>query len=421
MPAPGRIEAVGVGVRAAGRVDVVAGGEDRARRSRRAGRPSPRPRPTRSRRCLRRRPGSRRTSADPLGAADRSARRSRRRSRMASPAWSGSATAGDGVDSIVPPLAPADPVAPGARPGWMIAVSPRRTPRAATNTTAPSRTWRTADDDIEAERTADRVPSSTRPDPIEGAPRPHGHHHRRRRRDMSGDHGAAWSAGLRLGTDAELQGWLEVAQAACDEADAIARRHFRRDLHIETKPDRTFVTEADTAIEARIRERIHAAFPDHGMVGEEYGVDDGDASVRWYIDPIDGTHNFMRGVPLFGTLLAVERDGELQASVISAPAFDERWWAHRGGGAWARHGTRRGARPDRRQRGDRARVRPDPLWQPTGSRAVGPGAGPRGAPRRRLARARVRRLLGLHAPRRGRGGGDGRGRAQDAGTPPRRR
>ena len=155
---------------------------------------------------------------------------------------------------------------------------------------------------------------------------------------MSGDHGAEWSAGLRLGTDAELRGWLEVAQAACDEADAIARRHFRRDLHIETKPDKTFVTEADTAIEARIRERIHDAFPDHGLVGEEYGIDDPDATVRWYIDPIDGTHNFMRGVPLFGTLLAVERDGELQASVISAPAFDERWWAHRGGRAWARHG-----------------------------------------------------------------------------------
>ena len=58
--------------------------------------------------------------------------------------------------------------------------------------------------------------------------------------------------------------------------------------------------------------------------------------MRWYIDPIDGTHNFMRGVPLFGTLLAVERDGELQAGVMSAPALDERWWAHRGGGAWAR-------------------------------------------------------------------------------------
>ena len=149
--------------------------------------------------------------------------------------------------------------------------------------------------------------------------------------------GPEWSAAFRRGSDAELRAWLAVAQAACDEADDIARRHFRRDLQIDTKPDRTFVTQADTAIEARIRERLLAAFPDHGLVGEEYGTEAADASVRWYIDPIDGTHNFMRGVPLFGTLLAVARDGELQAAVLSAPALDERWWAHRGGGAWARN------------------------------------------------------------------------------------
>jgi histidinol-phosphatase len=129
---------------------------------------------------------------------------------------------------------------------------------------------------------------------------------------------------------------MDVALAACDEADVIARAHFRRDLEITTKPDRTFVTQADTAVERRIRERLADAFPDHGLVGEEYGTEAGDAAVRWYIDPIDGTHNYIRGIPLFGTLLAVERDGELQAAVLSAPALDERWWAHRGGGAWAR-------------------------------------------------------------------------------------
>ncbi len=162
----------------------------------------------------------------------------------------------------------------------------------------------------------------------------------------SGDatYGTAWSASLRRGTDAELRGWLEVAVAACDEADEIARRHFRRDLQVTTKPDQTLVTQADTAIEARIRERLADAFPEHGLVGEEYGTESGEASVRWYIDPIDGTHNYVRGVPLFGTLLAVERDGELQAAVISAPALDERWWAHRGGGAWARN---RGVSPRR--------------------------------------------------------------------------
>jgi histidinol-phosphatase len=156
--------------------------------------------------------------------------------------------------------------------------------------------------------------------------------------------GAEWSATFRRGTDAELRGWLEVALAACDEADRVARAHFRRDLEITTKPDRSFVTQADTAIERMIREQLLDAFPDHGLVGEEYGTEAGDASVRWYIDPIDGTHNFIRGVPLFGTLLAVERDGELQAAVMSAPALDERWWAWRAGGAWARN---RGQAPRR--------------------------------------------------------------------------
>lgn len=144
------------------------------------------------------------------------------------------------------------------------------------------------------------------------------------------------SVALRRGSDAELRGWLAVALAICDAADSLALEHFRRDLTIDTKPDRTFVTQADTAIERLIRGRLADAFPDHGLIGEEYGVESGEAPTRWYIDPIDGTHNFMRGVPLFGTLLAVERDGELQASVMSAPALGERWWAHRGGGAWAR-------------------------------------------------------------------------------------
>ena len=147
--------------------------------------------------------------------------------------------------------------------------------------------------------------------------------------------GPEWSASLRRGTDGELRGWVDLALAACDEADTIALAHFRRDLVIETKPDRSFVTVADTSVEQAIRERIATAHPAHGIVGEELGTEAGDASIRWYIDPIDGTHNFIRGVPLFGTLLAVERDGELQAAVLSAPALRERWWAWRGGGAWA--------------------------------------------------------------------------------------
>jgi histidinol-phosphatase len=149
------------------------------------------------------------------------------------------------------------------------------------------------------------------------------------------EYGAAWSAALRRGTDTELRGWVEAATGWCDAADEIALRHFRRGVTVSRKPDRTFVTEADTGIERLIRDRIAAAYPDHGVIGEELGSDAGRASVRWYVDPIDGTHNYIRGVPLFATLLAAERDGELQAAVVSAPALGSRWFAWRGGGAWA--------------------------------------------------------------------------------------
>ena len=147
--------------------------------------------------------------------------------------------------------------------------------------------------------------------------------------------GTEWSASLRRGTDAELQGWVEAALSWCDAADEIALRHFRRGVTVSRKPDRTFVTEADTAIEQLVRDRVASAFPDHGVVGEEYGDQSAGASVRWYLDPIDGTHNYMRGVPLFATLLAAEREGELQAAVVSAPALGTRWYGWRGGGAWA--------------------------------------------------------------------------------------
>jgi histidinol-phosphatase len=136
-------------------------------------------------------------------------------------------------------------------------------------------------------------------------------------------------------SEGRLDAWLTFALGCCDIADALALEHFRRDLVIETKPDQTFVTQADTAIEAAIRERIGAAYPDHGLVGEEFGAEEGSGGIRWYIDPIDGTHNFMRGVALFGTLLAIEEDGELVVGVMSAPALGERWYARRGGGSWA--------------------------------------------------------------------------------------
>ena len=148
--------------------------------------------------------------------------------------------------------------------------------------------------------------------------------------------GAGWSASLARVPESTMREWLAFAHEACDTADQIALAHFRRDLDLERKPDRTFVTVADRGIEREIRSRIRARYPEHGLVGEEYGTEDGTGATRWYIDPIDGTHNFIRGVPLFGTLLGVEHEGELQVGMISAPAMRERWFAYRGGGAWNR-------------------------------------------------------------------------------------
>jgi histidinol-phosphatase len=139
-------------------------------------------------------------------------------------------------------------------------------------------------------------------------------------------------------TAPERQAWLALALAICDEADWLALASLRRELRVAAKPNHTFVTEADTAIERLARERIRDVHPDHGLVGEEYGTEAGSATVRWYVDPIDGTHNFMRGVPIFATLLAVESDGAVEVAAVSAPALGSRWWAMRGGGAWASHG-----------------------------------------------------------------------------------
>jgi histidinol-phosphatase len=146
--------------------------------------------------------------------------------------------------------------------------------------------------------------------------------------------------------DPDLPELLMFALSLAGVADEAALGGFRRDLRIAAKPDRTLVTHVDEAIEAALRERIRGAYPSHGLVGEEYGVEAGDAPTRWYIDPIDGTHNFVRGVPLFGTLLALEHLGEVVLGVMSAPALGERWYATRGSGAWAV----RGEAPPRRLR-----------------------------------------------------------------------
>ena len=128
---------------------------------------------------------------------------------------------------------------------------------------------------------------------------------------------------------------LSLALALADAADAISLGRFRaRDLLIETKPDLTPVTEADRAVERALRERLSEARPDDGILGEEEGTRDG-GNRRWIVDPIDGTRNYSRGIPVWATLIALEEDGELRLGVVSSPALGRRWWAERGAGAFA--------------------------------------------------------------------------------------
>jgi histidinol-phosphatase len=133
-------------------------------------------------------------------------------------------------------------------------------------------------------------------------------------------------------TDRELR---DFALQLLDETDAIALQHLATGLTVDAKADATLVTQVDTEIEERLRARIEAAYPDHGVIGEELGAVGADAETRWIIDPIDGTHNLVRGIPVFATLIAVERDGTLVAAAVSAPALSRRWHAVRGEGASA--------------------------------------------------------------------------------------
>ena len=127
---------------------------------------------------------------------------------------------------------------------------------------------------------------------------------------------------------------LELALRLADAADAIAMARFRTGLAIETKADLTPVTEADRAVEAEIRRLLAGARRDDAILGEEEGSA-GMSARRWIVDPIDGTRNYARGIPVWATLVALEEDGVVRLGVASAPALGRRWWAERGEGAFA--------------------------------------------------------------------------------------
>ena len=132
---------------------------------------------------------------------------------------------------------------------------------------------------------------------------------------------------------------LNIALELADVADRITLSRFRADdLVVETKTDLTPVSEADTAVERAVREMLAEVRPADSVLGEEYGAPADGGSRRWIVDPIDGTKSYVRGIPLWATLLALHVDGEATVAMVSAPALGRRWWASAGNGAFVADG-----------------------------------------------------------------------------------
>jgi histidinol-phosphatase len=132
---------------------------------------------------------------------------------------------------------------------------------------------------------------------------------------------------------------LALAHMLADTADAISMRRYRAlNLQVTTKPDLTPVSDADTDVEKALRATLNRTRPRDGVFGEEYGATDAPAGAgqrRWVIDPIDGTKNFIRGVPIWATLIALTDGDQVVVGLVSAPALGRRWWAAQGHGAYA--------------------------------------------------------------------------------------
>lgn len=134
--------------------------------------------------------------------------------------------------------------------------------------------------------------------------------------------------------DGELATELTLALRLADAADAVSMERFdAADLDIRVKADASHVTEADLATERAIRDILAAERPEDGVFGEEFGSS-GDAPRQWIIDPIDGTANYLKGIPMWATLIALAIDGVPRVGVVSQPAIGRRWWGATGLGAW---------------------------------------------------------------------------------------
>ena len=132
----------------------------------------------------------------------------------------------------------------------------------------------------------------------------------------------------------DLEEILDEATQIAERASMIALSYFRQALLIEMKENHTPVTIADKKTEEMIRSELQKTFPGHGIIGEEFGEEGSDAEYVWTIDPIDGTRSFIRGIPLFGTLLGLMRRGEPVVGVMVLPALDETYIAAKGLGAY---------------------------------------------------------------------------------------
>ncbi len=132
-----------------------------------------------------------------------------------------------------------------------------------------------------------------------------------------------------------MTNWIPFLRSIIEQSDEIALKYFNADdLKVEIKPDRTAVSQGDQDIEDFIRQRVAVEHPELSILGEEYGETKTDSNLRLIIDPIDGTKNFVAGIPFFATLLAIEEDGEVVAGLVSAPATGDKWWAAKGEGAF---------------------------------------------------------------------------------------
>jgi histidinol-phosphatase len=136
----------------------------------------------------------------------------------------------------------------------------------------------------------------------------------------------------------DLDRAMETAKAAVVSASVASLVHFRQGVCVETKPDRTPVTQADRDAEAAIFEVIRTNFPEHALLGEETGAHAGSADTRWIVDPIDGTRGFTRGGTFWGPLVALEHNGVIVAGAMALPALGEVYWAARGKGAYRQVG-----------------------------------------------------------------------------------